>query len=59
MVYAVDISPVMLGFASKKAGSQGMNNIKYCHAGFLTCEHSGEPVDVIISQLALHHLPDF
>jgi ubiquinone/menaquinone biosynthesis C-methylase UbiE len=58
-VYAVDISPVMLEYASKKAKRQGVNNIKYCHSGFLTYEHSGEPVDVIVSQLALHHLPDF
>lgn len=59
MVYAVDISPVMLENARKKANSHGINNIKYCHAGFLTYEHQGEPVDVIVSQLALHHLPDF
>lgn len=59
MVYAVDISPVMLEIARKKANSQGINNIEYCRAGFLTYEHQGEPVDVIVSQLALHHLPDF
>lgn len=59
MVYAVDISPVMLEIARKKAESHDINNIKYCHAGFLTYEHQGEPVDVIVSQLALHHLPDF
>lgn len=59
MVYAVDISPVMLDFASKKAKSKDINNIKYYHAGFLTYEHPGGPVDVIVSQLALHHLPDF
>lgn len=59
MVYAVDISPVMLEIARNKAESHDINNIKYCHAGFLTYEHQGEPVDVIVSQLALHHLPDF
>lgn len=59
MVYAVDISPVMLEIARNKANSHDINNIKYCHAGFLTYEHQGEPVDVIVSQLALHHLPDF
>jgi len=59
MVYAVDISPVMLEVANKKAKSHDINNIKYYHAGFLTYEHQGEPVDVIVSQLALHHLPDF
>lgn len=58
-VYAVDISPIMLEFASKKAQSQSISNIEYCHAGFLTYRHSGMPLDVIVSQLALHHLPDF
>jgi len=58
-VYAVDVSPVMLEFASKKAKSQGINNTEYYNAGFLTYEHQGEPLDVIVSQLALHHLPDF
>lgn len=59
LVYAVDISPAMLDFAGSKAKSQGVDNIRYCQAGFLTYEHAGEPVDVVISQLALHHLPDF
>jgi ubiquinone/menaquinone biosynthesis C-methylase UbiE len=59
MVYAVDISPVMLEIAAKKAKSHNINNINYYNAGFLTYEHQGEPVDVIVSQFALHHLPDF
>jgi ubiquinone/menaquinone biosynthesis C-methylase UbiE len=58
-VYAVDISPIMLEFASTKAQNQSIGNIEFCHAGFLTYQHSGEPLDVVVSQLALHHLPDF
>lgn len=58
-VYAVDISPIMLEFAAKKARNRSISNIEYCHAGFLTYQHSGKPLDVVVSQLALHHLPDF
>jgi len=58
-VYAVDISSAMLDFAKQKAQNLGISNIEYCHAGFLTYQHSGEPLDVVVSQLALHHLPDF
>lgn len=58
-VYAVDISPVMLEFARQKAENRGISNIKFCHAGFLTYEHKGMPLNAVVSQLALHHLPDF
>jgi putative AdoMet-dependent methyltransferase len=27
--------------------------------GFLNYEHNGPPLDMIVSNLALHHLPDF
>lgn len=58
-VYAVDVSTAMLEYARKKARIQGIKNIVFCHAGFLTYEHEGEQPDVVVSQLALHHLPDF
>jgi len=58
-VFAVDVSVTMLEYAKQKAQKQGIDNIEYCHAGFLTYEHYGEPLDVVVSQLALHHLPDF
>lgn len=58
-VFAVDVSPRMLEFAQKKADRNGIFNIEYHNAGFLTYEHTGEPVDAVVSQLALHHLPDF
>jgi len=58
-VYAVDISPTMLEFAKHKTQNRSITNIEYYHAGFLTYQHSGEPLDVVVSQLALHHLPDF
>ncbi|MDL5503803.1 MAG: class I SAM-dependent methyltransferase, partial [Candidatus Methanoperedens sp.] len=38
---------------------KGTANIEFHNAGFLTYEHSGAPADAVVSQLALHHLPDF
>jgi len=58
-VVAVDVSPVMLEYAQKKATSKKIKNIEFHHAGFLTFNESPEQFDVIFTQLALHHLPDF
>lgn len=58
-VIAIDVSPGMLKFAQQKAKMRGTTNIVFHHAGFLTYEHTGEPLDAVVSQLALHHLPDF
>jgi len=58
-VFAIDVSLHMLEFAQKKAESKGIVNIEFHNAGFLTYEHSEAPVDAVVSQLALHHLPDF
>jgi putative AdoMet-dependent methyltransferase len=57
-VYAVDLSAGMLKYAQKKAESRGIGNVEFIQAGFLTY-HSPVSVDVIVSQIALHHLPDF
>lgn len=58
-VYGVDVSRLMLEYARKKAEKRGMANINFFHAGFLTYRHRGEPPDAVVTQLALHHLPDF
>ncbi|MDY6966893.1 MAG: class I SAM-dependent methyltransferase [Halobacteriota archaeon] len=58
-VLAIDISPVMLEYARKKAASKQLRNISFINSGFLTYEHTDKPVDVVVSQIALHHLPDF
>ncbi len=58
-VYAVDVSQAMLAYAREKAVLQGISNITFCHGGFLTYVHEDDPVDCIVSSLALHHLPDF
>lgn len=57
-VFAVDISKPMLDFAKNKARTANIDNIEFCHAGFLTFE-APKMVDCIHSSLALHHLPDF
>jgi ubiquinone/menaquinone biosynthesis C-methylase UbiE len=57
--FAVDVSPAMLAFARLKADHLGLTNISFTNAGFLSYSHSGEAVDAVVSQLTLHHLPDF
>lgn len=58
-VYAVDVSGPMLVYARRKAGMAGLENITFCHAGFLTYEHGDTPADAIVTSMAFHHLPDF
>jgi putative AdoMet-dependent methyltransferase len=58
-VIAVDVSANMLEYAKKKSKEKGIGNIDFFHGGFLTYRHSGELADMVITQLALHHLPDF
>ncbi len=57
-VYAIDVSQTMLDFAKNKARERKINNIEFYNAGFLTYENT-ENIDAIVTQLALHHLPDF
>lgn len=57
-VVAAPVSPVMRERLSRKVEASGHGNIDCVSAGFLTYEHSGEPVDFAYSRLALHHLPD-
>jgi len=58
-VVAVDVSQAMLDYAKEKARSRKINNIQFHHAGFLTFDEQAEQFDIIFTQLALHHLPDF
>jgi len=58
-VYAVDVSKAMLRCARRKAKKAKLDNIEFHHGGFLTYDHAPNPVDVIVSTIALHHLPDF
>ena len=58
LVIAADVSGAMLAYAEKRASEEGVTNIVFRQAGFLTYEHEGEPLAAVVSQLALHHLPD-
>jgi putative AdoMet-dependent methyltransferase len=59
-VYAIDVSHSMLTFAQQKAQLANVSSrIEFHHNGFLTYEHTAASVDVIVTQAALHHLPDF
>jgi SAM-dependent methyltransferase len=51
-VVAVDVSPAMVAALHARG-------IEAVQAGFLTYEHSGDPVDAVMTRNALHHLPDF
>lgn len=59
VVHAVDVSRTMIEAARRKAAAAGADGIEFHHAGFLTYEHHGDPVDAISTMLAFHHLPDF
>jgi ubiquinone/menaquinone biosynthesis C-methylase UbiE len=58
-VVAIDVSKSMINFARTKAKSRNKKNIKFYNAGFLTYENRNELFDIIITQLALHHLTDY
>ena len=59
LVYACDVSKPMVEYARSRATEQGLRNVAFHHAGFLTYAHEGESVNAVVSQLALHHIPDF
>lgn len=58
-VIAIDASEKMLEYAKAKMGQRKLSNIDFVHGSFLTYRHTGTPVDFVVTQLALHHLPDF
>jgi putative AdoMet-dependent methyltransferase len=57
-VYASDVSPAMVLLARQKAAERGFENIAFEEGGFLSGFVPPEPVDAVVSQLTLHHLPD-
>lgn len=58
-VVAADVSPAMLAHARGKAREAGVDNVSFVHAGFLTLDLEPGSMDVVVTQRALHHLPDF
>lgn len=57
-VTAMDVSPAMVNYSSSRAKQSGIKNIEFLNSGFLTFS-SEKKFDRAVSQLALHHLPDF
>lgn len=57
-VTAADISEKMLSYARRKARKADRKNITWSHTGFLSHE-TPRRYDIIMSKMALHHLPDF
>ncbi len=51
-------SEAMIAQARKKLNNHS-HNLKFVKAGFLSYKHEAEPVDVIMTRAAFHHLPDF
>ena len=49
----------MLAQAKQALGQEQGQSIRFVRAGFLSYHHRAEPVDVVITKAALHHLPDF
>jgi len=58
-VYALDVSRTMLDYARRKAEGRGAGDISFVHSGFLGYTHDDTQPAAAVSQLALHHLPDF
>jgi ubiquinone/menaquinone biosynthesis C-methylase UbiE len=58
-VYATDVSPAMLEFARRKAAQRRIGNITFENGGFLSGFRPPCPMDGVVAQLSLHHLPDF
>ena len=58
-VHATDVSPAMLEYARRKANQRGIANVTFSDGGFLSGFRPDHSVDGVVTQLALHHLPDF
>ena len=56
--HAIDISPAMLSMAELRARDAGVSLVTQS-AGFLSFAYEPNSFDLIISEYALHHLPDF
>jgi len=57
-VTAFDVSPAMLRYAENRAKAEGLSDVAFRHAGFLTFEAPPAEFDAAVSAIALHHLPD-
>ena len=57
-IIAVDISEQMLNTCRNKCREAGIKNVEFHQDGFLSYQHEGPPVDAVVCQIALHHIPD-
>jgi ubiquinone/menaquinone biosynthesis C-methylase UbiE len=58
-VVAVDVSPAMTAALRASVADLGIDNLTVVDGGFLSYEHTGEPVDFVFTRNALHQIPDF
>lgn len=58
-VFATDVSSAMLEYAHHKANQRRIGNVTFENGGFLSGFRPRYPVDGVVTQLSLHHLPDF
>ena len=58
-VIAVDVSSPMVAALRQRTLESDLSNVTVIRTGFLSYEHSGDPVDFIFTRNALHQLPDF
>jgi SAM-dependent methyltransferase len=58
-VIAVDVSPPMVAVLRERVARLELHNVTVVQAGFLTYEHTGDPVGFVFSRNALHQIPDF
>ncbi len=57
-ITALDVSPTMLRYAEGRAKAEGLDDIEFRHAGFLTLAAPPSTFDAAVSVAVLHHLPD-
>jgi putative AdoMet-dependent methyltransferase len=58
-VYAIDVSQTMLDYAKLQAEKENITNIEWFNYGFLSFDFPTMQFDCVVSNAALHHLPDF
>ena len=58
-VVAVDVSPAMVAAVWDRAAADGLGNVTVVHAGLVSYEHEGPPVDAVFCRNVLHQVPDF
>lgn len=59
-VISVDISQAMLDYGQQASNALNLTDrMTFKQSGFLSYQHEGDPVDIIVTQFAFHHLPDF